>query len=71
MTEMTPQKAAARRILESQFERLGERYLANADERFQILQERREAEEMWRLAGFGEPPKFVARKPAELAEASA
>lgn len=59
MGEMTPQKAAAKRILEAQFERIGDRYWQNADQQLDLLRERQEAEELWRLAGLGDPPTFA------------
>lgn len=59
MTEMSPQKAAAKRILEAQFERLGSRWHNAGSEQLDILRERQEAEELWRLAGLGEPPEFA------------
>lgn len=59
MGEMSPQKVAAKRILEAQFERIGARWHQLGSDQLDLLRERQEAEELWRLAGLGEPPEFA------------
>lgn len=54
----TAQKAAARRILERDFERIGMRMLQGFEQQMELAEERKEKEELWRLGGFGEPPEF-------------
>lgn len=58
MVEMTPAKAAAREIMERDFERIGLRWMRTGDDQAELLRERSELEELWRLAGFGDPPEF-------------
>lgn len=55
---LPPQRAAAKRILEQQFERIGMRYFQLGADQLDLLRERQEAEELWRLAGLGDPPEF-------------
>lgn len=58
MKELTPAQAAAKRLMEREFERIGNRYHAHIEEHFELAAERQDLEELWRTGGFGEPPAF-------------
>lgn len=60
-TQLTPQKAAAKRLMERDFERLRLKYdqcITTATQ--EIPEEVSELQQLWRLGGFGEPPAFRA-----------
>lgn len=64
MTQLTtkdwsPTRQAAYRLLEKQMEKNGNRYAATVEEQLDILEERGELEQLWRLAGYGDPPPFT------------
>lgn len=60
VTQLTPQQAAAKRLLERQLMANGNRYHRTTDEHLAILNERHELEELWRLNPlFGEVPEFA------------
>lgn len=61
MSEMTPQKKAARDLMLREFERVGFRYDRYVEEQFELLQQRSSLEELWQLAGLGEPPAWRPR----------
>ena len=51
-------KRAAYDVLLRQAERIGERWHATVDEQWLLMEERHDFEQLWRNAGFGEPPEF-------------
>lgn len=61
--ELTPQKRQAYELMLRRFERIGERWHHNTDEQYELLLERKELEDLWRLAGFGDPPEFSPTRP--------
>ena len=70
---MTPAKEAAHALMLRRFERIGERWHQYSDEQLMLMDERRELEELWKLAGFGEAPPFEPTMPrvARLLKAGA
>lgn len=58
MTDLTPAKKQAKELMLRRYERIGMRYHQFAEEQYELLQERAELDDLWRLGGFGEPPEF-------------
>lgn len=56
-------KDAARRLMERQFERLAMRWHDAADRQLETLREWEDNADLWRMAGFGEPPEFRSLRP--------
>ncbi len=60
----SPSKSAAKRLLLKEFERVGERWNRMGDDQLDLLRQRKELEELWELADFGEePPEFAPTMP--------
>lgn len=71
MTTLTappnPAKAKAKDLMLAEFESIGLRYHQYMEDQMELLLERQRIEELWRLAGFGEPPIFEPSRPRTLA----
>ncbi len=63
---MTPQKASAKALMEREFMRIGTKWMQLGEDQIDLMRQRRDMEELWRLAGLGEPPAFAPTMP-ELA----
>lgn len=61
--EMTPGQKQAYRVLLNLYEANAERVHKTLDERIELEQERKELDELWRMAGLGEPPTFRTTRP--------
>lgn len=61
--DLPPQKRQAYELLLRKRERLAERYHQSVDEQWEIMREIEEDNELWRMAGFGEPPEFRPTRP--------
>lgn len=70
MAEMTPQKAAAKALMEREFMRIGTRWQQMGEDQLDLMRQRRDMEDLWRLAGLGEPPAFAPSMPALTKTAS-
>lgn len=72
MRKLTPAQAKAKELMERDFERIGNRWHQHVEEQLELRREREELEALWRLAGFGEPPRFrpTVPVPAELERVS-
>lgn len=57
-SELSPAKRQAHDLMMRRFEAIGEKWQGAADQQLELLRERQEWEELWRLAGFGDPPAF-------------
>lgn len=60
---ITQNPSKARELLLDQMQRNGERWNRLGDDQLEILREREQLEELWRLAGWGDPPPFTPTMP--------
>jgi hypothetical protein len=63
MADMSPQKASAKALMEREFLRIGNKWHQLGEDQMDLMRERRDMEELWRLAGLGEPPVFKPTTP--------
>ena len=61
--DMTSGQQKAYRVLLNLYEANAERVHKTLDERIDLEQERKELDELWRMAGLGEPPTFKTSRP--------
>lgn len=61
--EMTPGQKQAYEVLLNLYEGNALRVHKTMDERIELEQERKELDQLWRMAGLGEPPVFKTSRP--------
>lgn len=63
MNGLSPAKASAKALMEREFERIGMKWQQMGEDQLDLMRERRDMEDLWRLAGLGDPPPFAPTMP--------
>jgi hypothetical protein len=60
---LSREKQQAYDLMSREFLRIGNKWQQLGEDQLDLMRQRRDMEELWRLAGFGDPPKFAPTMP--------